>query len=192
MEQASQVGGMAMAANEKRMQAALKLRMATYRAELGRVDEAWEELSAASAEIGSDPKLTVPCEAAWSLLLALRGDREAAVRRTELVLQAFDERPRDYSMQLDCLDLMGRAMLAANEVELAQRYWERYLATPSPPVAKPTGHYHLGECRWRLNDPAGAELEFHRAATMGIDSQHARLAQARLREFLKAAAKGNG
>ena len=72
MEQASQVGGMAMAANERRMQAALKCRMATYRAELGLLDEAWEELSAASAEIGSDPQLTVPCEAAWSLLLALR------------------------------------------------------------------------------------------------------------------------
>jgi hypothetical protein len=183
---------MAMAANERRMQAALKSRMATYRAELGRVDEAWEELSAASADIGSDPQLTVPCEAAWSLLLALRGDREASVRRTELVLQSFDERPRDYSMQLDCLDLMGRAMLAADEVELAERYWDRYLAIPPPPVARPTGHYHLGECRWRLNDPAGAELEFHRAATMGIDSQHARLAQARLREFLKATVKGNG
>jgi tetratricopeptide (TPR) repeat protein len=192
MDQASQVGGMAMAASERRMQAALKLRMATYRAELGRLDEAWEELSSASADIGSDPKLTVPCEAAWSLLLALRGDREAAVRRTELVMQAFDERPGDYSMQLDCLDLMGRAMLAANEVELAQRYWEQYLAIPSPPVAKPIGHYHLGECRWRLNDAAGAEMEFHRAATTGIDSQYARLAQERLREFLKAAAKANG
>ena len=78
------------------------------------------------------------------------------MRRTELVLQGFDERPRDYSMQLDCLDLMGRAMLAAGEPDLAQRYWERYLATPRPPIAGPTGHYHLGECRWRLNDPAGA------------------------------------
>jgi tetratricopeptide (TPR) repeat protein len=192
MRHASQVGGLAMASNEQRIQAALKLRIAIYRAELGRVDEAWEELSAASAEIGSDPKLTVPCEAAWSFLLALRSDREAAVRRTELVLKAFDERPDDRSIQLDCLDLMGRATLAAGEVELAQRYWERYLAIPPPPVGRPTGHYHLGECRWRLNDPAGAELEFHRAATMGIDSQHARLAQARLREFLKAGAKGNG
>ena len=77
---------MAMAANEQRMLAALKLRMATCRAELGRLDEAWEELSSASADIGSDPQLTVPCEAAWSLLLAMRGDREAAVQRAELVL----------------------------------------------------------------------------------------------------------
>ena len=46
------------------------------------------------------------------------------MRRTELVLQGFDERSRDYSMKLDCLDLMGRAMLAVGEHELAQRYWE--------------------------------------------------------------------
>ena len=59
MEHASGVGVMAMASNERRMQAVLKSRMATYRAELGRLDEAWEELSAASAELGADPQLTL-------------------------------------------------------------------------------------------------------------------------------------
>ena len=156
MEQASRVGVMASSSSERRMQAVLNKWMATYQAERGRLDQAWDNLCAATAALGTDPKLVLPCEAAWAWLLALRGDREAAVRCTELVHHELDTQPPDASTQLDCLELIGRSMMVIGEVERAKCCWERFLATTHPPIAEPTGRYYLGECRWHLGDPAGA------------------------------------
>ena len=191
MEQASRAGVMAIASNEGRMQAALKKSIATCQAELGWLDQARENLSAATAELATDPKLLLPCEAAWAWLLALRGDRDAAIGRTEMVLHAIDEKPPDASTQLDALELLGRALIVIGEFERAQHCWERFLATTHPPVAVPIGQYYLGECRWQLRDPAGARESFCCATALGIDSHHARLAELRLRELSKALAKGD-
>ena len=190
MEQASRVGVMASSSSERRMQAVLNKWMATYQAERGRLDQAWDNLCAATAALGTDPKLVLPCEAAWAWLLALRGDREAAVRRAELVQHELDTQPPDASTQLDCLELIGRSMMVIGEVERAKCCWERFLATTHPPIAEPTGRYYLGECRWHLGDPAGARKEFRRATALGIDSYHARLADERLRELAKAGGEG--
>ena len=191
MEQASRAGAMAMASNEGRMQAALKRWIATCQAELGRLDQAWENLSEATAELTADPKLILPCEAAWAWLLALRGDRDAAIGRTEMVLHAIEEKPPDASTQLDALELLGRALIVMGDFERAQHCWEQFLATPHPPVAVPIGEYYLGECRWQLRDPAGAREAFCCATAPGIDSHHARLAERRLGEFSKGLAKGD-
>ena len=186
MEHASRIGVMANSFHERRMQGALRTWIGTFKAELGRLDEAWEDLCAATAELGADPKLVLPCEAAWAWLLALRGERKASVQRSELVLHGLDEPPRDASTQLDCLELVGRAMIAIGEYEPARQCWERFLATTHPPIAEPVGRYHLGECRRNLGDPAGALEEFRRATAPGIASHHARLAQERARELSKA------
>jgi tetratricopeptide (TPR) repeat protein len=191
MEQASQVGVRASSFFERRMQAALRKEMAAYKAELGRLDAAWEDLAQATSELGTDPKLVLPCEATWAWLLALRGEREASARRSEMVLHGLDEQRLDASTQLDCLDLVGRALMAIGEFERARRSWERFLATTHPPIAEPLGRYYLGECRRNLGDPAGALEEFHRATAPGIDSHLARLAAERTRELSKATGSGS-
>jgi tetratricopeptide (TPR) repeat protein len=190
MEQASQVGVMASSFHERRVQAALRKEMATYKAELGRLDAAWEDLTLATSELGADPKLTLPCEATWAWLLALRGERDPSVRRSEMVLNGLDEQALDASTQLDCFVRVGWALSAIGEYEQARRCWERFLATIHPPIAEPLGRYHLGECRRNLGDLAGALEEFHRAMAPGIASHAARLAAERTRELSKATGKG--
>jgi tetratricopeptide (TPR) repeat protein len=185
MEQASRVGIMASSFHERRIQAALRKEMGAYKTELGRLDEAWDDLAAATGELGEDPKLVLPCEAAWAWLLALRGEREASAQRSELVLQSLDQQPLDASTQLDCLEWVGRAMIVIGDFEQARRCWEQFLATTHPPIAEPVGRYYLGECRRSLGDPAGALEEFRRAMALGIDSHHARLAEQRARELSK-------
>jgi tetratricopeptide (TPR) repeat protein len=190
MEQASRVGVRASSFFEGRMQAVLRKEMAGYKAELGRLDAAWEDLAQATSELGTDPKLVLPCEATWGWLLALRGEREASARRSEMVLHGLDEQPLDASTHLDCLDLVGRALMASGEFERARRCWERFLAITHPPIAEPLGRYYLGECRRNLGDLDGAREEFHRATAPGIDSHPARLAEERTRELSKATGSG--
>ena len=75
------------------MHAALKKSIATCQAELGWLDRArGQDLSAATAELATDPKLLLPCEAAWAWLLAdceaiemrrLAGRRWSCMRSTK-------------------------------------------------------------------------------------------------------------
>ncbi len=190
IEQGSQVGVMASSVDERRMQAALNKWKAIYRAELGQLDQACANLSEATAVLRADPKFVPACEAAWAWLLAQRGDREAVIERTELVLRGLDQDSATPSTRSDCLELIGRALLAVGEFERARGCWERFLATAHVPITKPTGRYFLGVCRWHLDDPAGAGEEFRRATALGIDSHHARLAEQRERELSKSAGKG--
>ena len=182
----SNLGRLDLAHYERRMQAVLNMNMATHRALLGRLDQASDNLCAATGELSADPKLALVCEAAWACLMARRGDRESALWRTNLVLQELDEHSRDGSTRLDCLEQIGQAMLLTGEFERAKECWERFLATTHPPVAEPTGRYHLGVCQWHLGDPDAARGSFRRAAAQGINSYHARLAEERLHELSKA------
>ncbi len=186
LEQASCIGVLMSSFHERRMQAVLNMTMATHRALLGRLDQAWDNLTAATRELGADPKLARACEAAWAYLMARRGDRESALRRTNLVLQELDEHPRDNFTRLDCLEKIGQAMILTGEFERAKECWERFLATTHPPVAEPTGRYHLGVCQWHLGDLDAARESFRGAAAQGINSYHARLAEERERELSKA------
>jgi tetratricopeptide (TPR) repeat protein len=189
LEQASRVGLRASSSFEARMQASLRKEMAVYKAELGQHDAAWEDLARATTELGKDgdPKLVLPCEAAWAWLLALRGDRETSVRRSETVLSALDAEPPDASTERDSLELVGRALIVAGEFERARRCWEQFLATAHPPIAGPLGHYYLGECRRSLGDPARALEEYRRATAPRISTHPSRLAEERIRELSESA-----
>ena len=186
LERASRLGVLMSSFHERRMQAVLNMNMATGRALLGRLDQAWDNLSTATGELGADPRLALVCDAAWACLFAFRGDRESALIRTELVLRELDEHPRDNSMRLDCLEQLGRAMILTGEFKRAKECWERFLATTHPPLAEPTGRYHLGVCQWHLGDLDAARESFRGAAAQGINSYHARLAEEKVRELSKA------
>jgi tetratricopeptide (TPR) repeat protein len=187
LERASSLGVLMSSFHERRMQAVLNMNMATGRALLGRLDQAWDNLIAATGELGADPRLALVCEAAWACLIARRGDRESALARTELVLRELDEHPRDNSTRLECLEQLGQAMILTGEFKRAKECWERFLATTHPPVAEPTGRYHLGVCQWHLGDLDAARESFRGATAQGINSYHARLAEEKVRELSKAA-----
>jgi tetratricopeptide (TPR) repeat protein len=183
MEHASRVGVLSLASSERRVQAVLKAWMATCRAELGRLAEAWDDLREAVTNLAHDPKLGLVCEAARIRLLAHQGQREETIRLAEALLTDLGDRTLDPSTQLECLDLVGRALVALGEYERGRACWERFLAIVHPPIAGPTGHYFLGECRWHLGDEPGALDAFRRATAPGIDSHPARLAAQRSREI---------
>ncbi len=165
------------------MQAAFRLWMAITKVELGRLAEAWLDLRAAEAELLTDPKLGLICEAARIRLLAHQGDREQAVQDAEMLLGRLDQLTIGPSTRLECLELLGRALFELGESEQAGRFWQHDLSGTHPPIAEPTGHYFLGECRLQLDDPDGALEEFRRATALRIDSHHTRLAEQRIREL---------
>jgi len=183
IQQARYVGILPSASVERRVQARIQGWTALAKAELGRLDEARADLQAAETELRRDPKLGLLVDAVWVRLLALRDDRDAAVRCADDVLARLDAFPRHVETRLECLEALGRGLLEAGEYERAVRCWEQFLATTHPPVAAPVGWYYLGECRRLLNDTPGARECFERALAPGIDSHQARLARARLAEL---------
>jgi len=176
MEHAERVGVAEVATIERRMRAVFRSRTAIYKAELGRHDAAREDLEVATAELASDPKLGLMCEAARVRLLALAGRREEAREQAASVLGRLDGLPDDRATRMDVLDQVGRAQLEAGDLEGAERCWRAFLDLSCFPMAGPVGWYHLGECRRRSGDLAGAAEAFGRAAGSGIDSHFARLA----------------
>jgi tetratricopeptide (TPR) repeat protein len=183
MEQARRICAFPSSAGERRMQAAYKKSIAVYKAELGRLDEAWTDLREAVSELGKEPRLGLTCEAAWIRLLALQGEHDEAIRRADSLLQALDERQADATTRMECLDWIGRALFEIGEYERSRSCWESELAGAHPPIEEPLALYYLGECHQHLGDPAGALEAFRRAAALGIDSHHAMLAAQRISEL---------
>ncbi len=183
LEEACHCGVMASSYSERRMQAAFRLWMAIYKLELGRLAEASSDLREAEDELLAVPKLGRVCEAARVRVLAHQGARDEAVQRAESLLGRLDEREINSSTRLECLDLLGRALFEIGDYERAERFWYHFLSRTSPPIAEPTGHYFLGECRWNRGDPIGARDHFQLATAPGIDSLHARLSEQRLRDL---------
>ena len=191
LEEAHNCGVMASSYFERRMQAVFRLWMAIYKLELGRPSEAALDLGVAEAEFLTDPKLGLISEAARIRLLAHQGERAQAVERAESLLTRLDERAIGSSTRLDCLELLGQSLFDMGEYERDEHFWKEFLSGTHPPIAEPTGHYYLGECRWNLGDPTGALEEFRRATAPGIDSHHARLAEQRTRDLFPAGARGS-
>ena len=167
---------------ERRSQATLSLWKSLSEADLGHVDVARSDLQRATDELSSHPQLGPLCESAWVRVLAFGGECEEAVRRAAALLRVLNSSTVRPSIEWACLAPLGRGLLEAGEIELAQYCWERFLSSSPPPIAAPMGHYYLGECRRNLGDPAGALEEFRRATAPAIDSYHARLAEQRARD----------
>ncbi len=184
-KQAAKVGVKASAFHERKMQAALNRSIAMIQAELGQVDEAWENLTSASADAGDDPRLAPLCESAWVPLIALRGDRELAISRCDQAIEQLERESPGASVRLDCLEALGCGMLTIQDLSRAKICWERFLATTHPPIAEPAGYFFLGECHRQSGDLSAARECYERAIATGIDSHRTRQAAERLRDFHK-------
>jgi tetratricopeptide (TPR) repeat protein len=168
---------------ERHILAIYKLHIVNNRVELGQIDEAWEALREAKAELERDPQLCPWCEALEIRLMALQGAAGESVRRAEKLLCELDVQALGIPVRSHCLVLLGRAFIDATEYQSAIGCFEKFLAETPDRINQPLGYYYLGECRRNLGDLPHALEDFTRATSFAIDSHHARLAARRLREL---------
>ena len=180
MEQAIRVGVLASAFHERRRAAAFKTWLAVYKADAGRLAEAWPDLRDATAELQDDPKLSLTCEAAWIFLLAHQGDRDEVLERATSILSRIDSLAPDLAFRRDALELVGEALFHVGEHDRSESCWTYFLMGTPLPIGEPRAYYYLGMCRLHCGDRPGAARAFRRATSRGIDSHFARLAERQL------------
>jgi tetratricopeptide (TPR) repeat protein len=181
--QAAQVGALQIGSAERRVQAIFKMQIASYRADLGQIEQAGDDLRRARLEFERDPRLTAICDAVNFRLLALEGARADTLSRSEALLHRLDELSLGIPSRSWCFILIGRALMDVGEHGRAIRCFEEVVAETSHRINQPVGYYFLGECRRHEGDLPNALEHFQRATSFGIDSHHARLAEQRLREM---------
>jgi tetratricopeptide (TPR) repeat protein len=181
--QAGQAGMLPSSSAERRMQAIVKLQLAHYRGDAGQIDQAWDELGEAKAELGHDRRLSSACEVVSIRLTSMRGERALTLGRAEALLRALEGLALGPGERSNHLATVGRSLLDAGEYERAIDCLERVAAESSHRINQPLGYYYVGECRRGQGDLARALDAYKRAAGFGIDSHHARLAGEAIREL---------
>jgi tetratricopeptide (TPR) repeat protein len=165
---------------ERRVRAAVALDMSRIEAECGRADDAWVHIREALAELGTDAKLGLKCDAAASWVFAARGLADESLRvagQVEARLPAFEADP---STCRGVLFDLGMAACTRGDHEAGEDCWTRYLELSPEPVYHPTALYFRGECRRHLGDTSNAATDFRAAVALDIDTHHARLARRQL------------
>lgn len=183
LKHAAEAGVLPSASRESHGQAVLQSATAHARSEAGDYDGAWVDLAMAIRMLGDGSRLKLILQATRFRLRVLCGEREAAIKDSEILLDELQCVPQDRSVQLDCLDRVGRGLVEARSYDRAARCWERFLALAPPPIGLPVGHYYLGECCWQLGQRDEAVEEFRRAEATGIECLHTQLARQRLDEL---------
>jgi tetratricopeptide (TPR) repeat protein len=169
---------------ERRIRAVWALDTSRIEAECGRADDAWAHIQEAIAELGSDAKLGLKCEAATSWVLAVRGladDSRRVADQAEARLADFEDDPGTCRGVL--YDL-GMAAWTRGDHEVGEDCWSRYLERDPDPVYRPSALYFRAECRRERGDRSGAIADLREAVAMDIDTHRARLARRRLSESL--------
>jgi tetratricopeptide (TPR) repeat protein len=184
--QAGRAGVLPSASAERRMLGIVKLQLAHYRGEAGQIEQAWDDVRQASAELKYDPRLSAACEVASIRLTAIQGERAETVGRAEAMLRALEGLPLGAPERSNHLATIGRSLLDVREYERAIDCFERVVAETSHRINQPIGYYYLGECKRQLGELAGALDDFKRATGFGIDSHHARLAERGLHQYIAA------
>jgi tetratricopeptide (TPR) repeat protein len=166
---------------EQMMQGVYAYGRAGLRMEQKRLEEVPALLEAAAAGVRGDAKLTVWCDTAQTRLAALEGRREDALRGLDRGERRLEDFAQDRNTRATILGNLGRAALALGEFQRALGYWQQYLDLPATPVDRPVAYYHLGEALRGLGDEAAARARYREAVATGLDTHHARLAEARVR-----------
>jgi tetratricopeptide (TPR) repeat protein len=183
LTQAGKVAVLQISSAERRVQAIFKLNIATYRVDLGQIEQASDDLRQAQLELERDPRLVAIGDAVNLRLIAIQGARADTVSRSEELLHRLDGRSLGIPGRSQCLVLIGRALMDVGEHTRAIQCFDGVVAETSHRINQPVGHYYRGECRRQLGDLPNALEDFTRATSFGVDSHHARLAEQRLREL---------
>ena len=179
LQQAGKVGVLQTSSAERRVQASFKMHIASYRVDLGQIDQAWDDLRQAKLELERDPRLVAICDAVNLRLIAIQGARADTVSRSDELLRRIDGLPLGISGRTQCLVLIGRALMDVGEHARALQCFDGVVAETSHRINQPVGFYYRGECMRQLGDLPNALEDFARATSLGIDSHHARLAEQR-------------
>jgi tetratricopeptide (TPR) repeat protein len=183
LQQARDANPHAIPSLERRSQAICCLSIAWLEAHVGRADDAWQHLSEAVTELGSDAKLGLWCDATAAWVFALRGDLERSARISTQVEERLAGLAQDRRSQLNALIHLGRAAAARGEFARGVDYWEQVLGLEPDPIERVSVLYYLGECHERLENVAEAQAVYQEAVGMQIDTHNARLARQRLAEL---------
>jgi tetratricopeptide (TPR) repeat protein len=170
-------------AGERRSQAICCLSIAWLEAHMGRTEDAWQHLSEAVTELGSDFKLGLWCDATAAWVFALRGDVDRSAQIAGEVEARLPELAQDRRAQLNALIHLARAAFARGDYAEGVGCWERALELNPDPIERVSVLYYLGECHEHLHDSRAAEAAYREAIAMEIDSHNAQLARQRLAEL---------
>jgi tetratricopeptide (TPR) repeat protein len=168
---------------ERRVAAVRALDSARIETEAGRANDAWPRIQEALAELSTDTKLSVKCDAAASWVLAGRGLADESRRVAEMLqtrLAAFEADP---STQRGVLYDLGMAATARGDYQAGIDCWTRYLALSPDPVNQPNAYYQRGECHRNLGQLAEARNDYQSADAMRLDTYYSGLARRRLTDL---------
>ena len=157
--------------NERRW---IAIPLAELEAESGQADRAWERLQAAGHGQATDPVNGPRWEAAAALVLAHRGDREAALAHLARGAARRDEPTEDLTAKLAVLATLGRAALALGEPVRAEEFLRAALDLGPDPVDRPALLLGLGQALRLRGDEAGAQAAWREAVADGHGTAAAR------------------
>lgn len=179
LEQARAARPHAQPQEERRSQATLALAQAALELEAGDPEQALARLREA-AEIRDDPRLALWHDCVTAPVLASLGRAEEA----RALIAGIEARAAQYgsdpTTQERCWAGIGRARLLLDDPAGSRSVWLRYLATPPPPVDRPTGYYYMGECERLLGNEEAAHQAYRSGGNLGIETHYARRCRARL------------
>jgi len=180
LEQGARAQGFAIPASEIRIQALTTMNRGLLAAEEGRFEEALSRIEESRPVLETDEKLGMTWHVMRAWIEAERGNRADSEASAQAATTLSIRMPDDRAAMLRYHTYLGRAALAAGEVESALHHFESAMKLRPDPVEVPRAHYFLGECRRALGDVDGALTEWQAAVDSGLDTRYVSLAKARL------------
>lgn len=181
-EQARNTKPDAKPSSERRSQAILALALAQLEAECGNAETAGRLLDGAP-ELAEDPKLSLWSQATRAWVLAQQGQSDAARVGMQSLLTRLQQTGMDEEVKRNCYGQLGHAAQALGDAAGGAEYWQRYLSLRPDPAYRPTGLYHLAQCRLQLGETEAARAALQEAVDMGLQTHYTREARRLISDF---------
>jgi len=169
--------------DERQHQAIVSLGRARAFLELGRYEEASEQLSRADTHFPHGSRMRIWCAATRALLEARLGQKENARSIVVALLRRLPSSSNDRSTLTSVAGAAAWTWLALGEYAKGREAAARYFAARPDPVWRPRIEYCDGLCALGLGDREAAVAAFRRAAAVSTQLDYARKAQKKLDEI---------
>lgn len=159
-------------------------------AALAALQDAWANLGVVRGafpvpplpEWGAD-KLVLYCDSTAVRVYALLGQIENARQMQASVETRLKGLTQDRASRLGVYSELAPAALALGDYAQCQRWWQKYLDCQPDIIGQIKAHYGSGEAFTKTGEIQAAVEAYTQAASLSIDSFHARRAQERLEEL---------
>lgn len=170
---------------ERRTLAMCSLTLAWIETNAGQPDAALVALDEARANLtpGDGDKLVLYCDAIAVRIHAELGQAEDARRIQESVESRLPRFDQDRAGLMSVYSDLAPAAAALGDFAQSRDWWHKYLGYRPGVIGLIRAHYGLGEALSHLGEIEAARESYAQAVAPGIDSFHARRAQARLDEL---------